>query len=564
MAAREAATVGSASRRPARVGALAPRARLQAILVASRRHEGAVCAVALTLLSLAISLAHIRHGGFYYDDWPALALTRFPPHGGLLHGLWLYYGQRPGEVLYYAALESLFGYNASAQLALAALMLAALGTCLFALLRRLGLAALEAGSICALVIVFPFSDSIRLWPIMSMATLAIALSLLGVLVALRAFEAQHSRAAALHACSLALYLLAVLSYEVCAAAACAAGAVYAVRFGARRARWRWALDMVAIGATLAFMKLILPVDIATPSRLQSLSGAVHHTGTILAQGGQLLGSAAAAPFGAGRAVADLALALLSLTALAAAALRKRLPAGDPARATLGRWLAIASGGAGLALAAWAVYIPAPSHYSPGASGTANRVNALAGVGLVLCLYACAALVGVLLGKLAERRTPVAPQRAAALAASLAAVALGAAWLEHGAADSRLWDRAGGDERALLASVQTALPDPPAGATIYTFDQRRAEGPVPVLDTALDLTSALRLAYDDPTLAGAPLRGAASLTCAPRGLRSSLQASSPLYGAVYLVDVGARRVLRVTSPASCAQGASTILSASRRS
>src|SRR5262249_52426387 len=82
--------------------------------------EGVVCGLGLGVLALLMCGVHIRDGGFYYDDWGVLALGRFPLPGGLLHGLWLDYGQRPGQVLYYAALDEAVGPHAALWLALAA------------------------------------------------------------------------------------------------------------------------------------------------------------------------------------------------------------------------------------------------------------------------------------------------------------------------------------------------------------------------------------------------------------------------------------------------------------
>src|SRR5207245_1041501 len=115
-------------------------------------------ASALGLLALLMCVSHIRQGGFYYDDWGVLSLARFPPPGGVLHGLWLYYGQRPGQVVYYVALEELLGGHAAGRLALAAAMVALQATLLFMLLRRLGLAARDALACAALSLTFPFSD----------------------------------------------------------------------------------------------------------------------------------------------------------------------------------------------------------------------------------------------------------------------------------------------------------------------------------------------------------------------------------------------------------------------
>jgi hypothetical protein len=162
------------------------------------RGEVLACGLGLGLITLLMCAVHIRNGGFYYDDWSVLALGRFLPPGGLLPGLWLDYGQRPGQALYYAALDEGLGSQAGPRLALAAAMVALEATCLYALLRRLGLAVRHAAAIAALLLTFPFSDSVWLWGILSLTSLAIAGALLGVILALRALESSsRARARAL-------------------------------------------------------------------------------------------------------------------------------------------------------------------------------------------------------------------------------------------------------------------------------------------------------------------------------------------------------------------------------
>src|ERR1700736_6756441 len=92
--------------------------------------EIAASGLALGLVALLMCASHIRHGGFYYDDWNLVARARFPPAGGLLHALWLDYGQRPGQVLYYAAIDRLAGLSPSPRLALGAAAPGAQGTLL--------------------------------------------------------------------------------------------------------------------------------------------------------------------------------------------------------------------------------------------------------------------------------------------------------------------------------------------------------------------------------------------------------------------------------------------------
>jgi hypothetical protein len=523
-----------------------PGARLErstaALMRVRGRWEILVCAGALGLLTLLMCAGHIRHGGLYYDDWGVLALGRFPPPGGLLHGLWLDYGQRPGQVLYYAALDHFLGTRAAPRLALAAGTVALQATVLYALLRRLGLLARDALACAALSLTFPFSDSVWLWGIVSLASLAIAASLLGVILALRAFERSGTRALALHGASLALYVAGILSYELFAVAGCLAGLLYVRAAGWARARARWAVDGVAIAATLLLARAVLPIDIATPSRTQSLAGVLAHAGAIASAGVRLAGGAllpvgGVAPWiGAGLLAAGLA---------AAAWMRWRLPRGERTRAELGRWLAIALAGAALAVTAWAVYLPASDHYSPGAAGTVNRVNALAAIGIAMLAYAFLVVLGRLLARLARL-----PESAAAAIAVVLACALCATYLQRSASDVRAWDTAAADQQRLLASVRAALPRLPAASVLYAFNAPLLVGPgVPVLNTVLDLTSAVRLSYASPALTAVPLAAATGVRCG--ALAPIAEGVRGAYGSSYLLDVRARRALLLTSATQCA-------------
>jgi hypothetical protein len=485
---------------------------------------------------------HVGRGGFYYDDWGVLALGRFPPAGGLLHGLWLYYGQRPAQVLYYAAFDELLGVAAAARLALAATMVALQATLLYVLLRRLGLIARDALACAALSLAFPFSDSVWLWGILSLTSLAIAAALLGVILALRALHSSGARALALHAASLALYVTSILSYEVFAVAGCLAGALYVRAVGFTRARGRWTIDVLVILAAVLLARAVLPVDIATPSRAQPLAGAVAHAGSIAAAGARLAG-AALLPF---EGVSPwLGVALLLAGVVCAAWVRGRLPAGDAARSELGWWLAIAAAGVVVAIAAWSVYVPAPDHYSPSAAGTVNRVNALAAIGIALLTYSFL----MLLGTLAVRLLRLPAAAGAAVAGGLA-IALCAAYVHRTAADARAWDAAASDQRRELADVHAALPAPPRGAVIYAYDAPLTVGPgVPVLNTTLDLTSAARISYAAARLTAIPIDAAASLRCGPRAVQGGALSGS--YGRAYLLDVRARLASPLRSRGTCA-------------
>jgi hypothetical protein len=507
------------------------------------RGEVLACGLALGLVALLMCATHIRDGGFYYDDWSLLALGRFPGTGGLLHGLWLDYGQRPGQVLYYAALQGLVGADAPLRLGLAAAMVVLQATCLYALLRRLDLGVRDAAAIAALSLTFPFSDSLWLWGVLSLTSLAIAAALLGLILALRALRSSGRRALALHAVSLSLYVASILSYEVFAVAGCLAGLLYARVVGLRRARARWVLDVVVIGVTLAVARVALPIDVATPSRTQSLAGMVDHAGLILIRGARLLGAAAVPVDGLSPWVGA---GLLAAVLAGAAALALRLPRHDGDRAELRRWLAIAGAGALLAIAAWAVYVPAPDHYAPSATGTVNRMNAGAAIGIAILIYAGLVLLARMLGRLVRLPRAVAP-----LAVVAGALALASGYLVRSAADARSWDAAASAQRRLLGDLRAALPRLSRGSTVYSFDAPQVVGPgIPVLNTTLDLTSAIRISYSDPGLRGVPVGGARGISCGPRGpLANGVEG---VYGAAYLLDVGARRAALPLARPQCAR------------
>jgi hypothetical protein len=508
---------------------------------ASRR-ELAVCGLLLSALGAALTANHVAHGGLYYDDWSIAALGRSAP-GGLLHGLWLYYGQRPGQVVYYAALDQLFGAAAAPRLALAGCASVLEATLFYALLRRLGFRARDGLACAALVLAFPYSDSLWLWGVLSLASLAIAAWLLGVILALRAFERVGPRSLALHGASLALYVASILSYEVTAVAACLSGLLYVRAVGVGRARLRWAADIAAIASATLLPRLLLPIDIATPSRTQGIAGMAAHAAHIASAGARLAGQALV-PLSA---VSPWVGALVIAAVVAASVLARRAGCELAGRRgdLLGRWAVVACAGAALAVAGWAVDVPATDHYLPTASGPVNRVNALAALGLVLLVYSTLALLGRLAGRLLRLPAP-----APALAAPVLALTVLAGYAHRGASDARAWDRAASEQREVLAALHAALAHPPADAVIFALGVPDAVGPgVPVLGTPLDLTSAARLSYASARMQALPLMRAVKIRCGARG--PVVNGAQGEFGASYLVDVRTRRVLAFTSRVRCA-------------
>ncbi len=509
------------------------------------------------LAGLVVFCVHILHGGFYYDDWGVLSVVRFPPlHGGALHGLWLLYGRRPGQVLWYAALDGTLGFHVHAQLALAAGLMVLEVACLFMLLRALEMSRTAAGAICALVLLFPFSDSLWLWPVLTTNTLTTALYLIGIVLALRALRTPGWRGVALHACSLSLYLVGIFTYgESFAALGCLVGLlyVYAARaskaparqpavlaehgspsseapppkgstmggISLRDAYMRWGVDVVAIVASLLVTRLVLPKDIVTPYPRLSIHHMWLQAGDVISGAARVL-SWSVEPYGGPAAL----LVLAVLVVLLAMRARDR------------RWIALAGAGLLVMVAAWAVYVPADYIYSPTSPGTGNRVNGLAAIGIALFLYGAAMLIA--------RRTWLA-------LALMVVLAVGYTHRIDG--DANAWNRAAQDEARVLGAIKTHLPRPPRGSSFFVADWPQSAAPgVPVYGEPYYLSSALKWAFSDRTLSGAQIERSTKIACSAHAVTASrLPYAPPLaarYGKAYLVDVRAGRVVALTSASRC--------------
>ena len=72
------------------------------------------------------------------------------------------------------------GTHASLQLAIAALWALTVGICAYGVLRSLGVATLHALVIAALILAYPWYDSLRMWSTSSQASLSITFALGGL------------------------------------------------------------------------------------------------------------------------------------------------------------------------------------------------------------------------------------------------------------------------------------------------------------------------------------------------------------------------------------------------
>ena len=205
----------------------------------------------LVALGAAVFGRHVLHRGFFYDDWANLALTRWPKTGNgffsAVHDAFNTFGYRPALTVYLPGLYTVFDDRMALHLAWIVLLGVGLSTAFYVLLRELAFPRFEAGALAALLLVFPYSDSTRLWVTAGTGSLTTLLFVIGVTVSLRAFDEQERRRSLrMHLLGLAFYLLSMLFAEVASVLPSRPCSFYAYRAGWRRALPRSLVDTVVI------------------------------------------------------------------------------------------------------------------------------------------------------------------------------------------------------------------------------------------------------------------------------------------------------------------------------
>jgi hypothetical protein len=504
---------------------------------------------ALRSLALCSALAatlygtYVSGGGRYLDDWWLGAYVRFPHELGFASSadyLTFYSGARPGAVAYWLTTYELFGFHDDLHRALNVALAGVLAAVFYVLLRELRLSRVEAAGAVVLSLALPVADSIRFWMTPGVAHLCLAACAGGFIFALRALRAERRPARQLHAASLALFALSALLAETMLPIIGLSLVVYRTQVAWRPALRRWSLD-----AALALVAAA-QYAVSTPARTtasEGLGGYFDHARALVDQALTLLtGTLVPLTLDRGWVV----LGLLALTVVGV------VRGGDTAR-----WLLVAALAALLALASYAIYVPANASYQPLVPSVGNRVN----IGALLPL--CVVLVALVraLGCLAP-----SPRRALAVAAAGFLVVLVGA-LGALRDDRNLWTVAAREQRTVLEALHEALPQPPRGAALIVLGapgvvtrfervaNRDVNVPVPVFSTWWELDTAVKISYDRADLDAYPIWSyqPPQAACGARhlyqlgldGVRHALA-----YGRVYVVDVAAVRANRLDSQRDC--------------
>jgi hypothetical protein len=475
----------------------------------------AVTIAGLAALAAVVYGPHVAHGGFISDDWANADGFRHLPDAGYwssVEGLRHAFGARPLLALLVPLPYAAFGTaDPTWHLVLALAIAVITSACLFSFLRAARLPWPHAAVVAALALLFPWDSSTRLWPTVAMNNVATCLVLLGAVAALRGLARRGLVAVVWHAAATTLFVASVLVYEFPAPLVLALGPLYVARAGWRRALPRWSLDVLCVGAALAWAAAntvkyrppILDQVEWAPRVVKGLAGLTART---------------AIPLGLHGTPLVLLAAVLAAGAGAALLLLRRLAPGDRGREPLRLWLAVAAGAALAALVGSLLEILSV-YFEPLAPGIYNRGNIAICGPIALLAWALVMLIVTLVTRALRDRAPRLSGSVAVLAAALVLTGLAVGARR----DADRWDRAAAESRRVLAAIGRLGPLPPE-TTIYTFGHAAQSAPgIPVFFDTWDLNGAARLVTGDPSLRAYPAYRGARFRCRASGIATSLPA-----------------------------------------
>ncbi len=499
---------------------------------------------AIALLSLG---PRIQYGGFSMDDWSNGALALEPSgsrgFGEAVSEFASFTLYRPVLVIYIPLKYFAFGMDAHVHLAFSALLAVLAATMFYGVLRMLGMPWIHAALIGALAIVFPWSDSTRLWVTADLVTLSLVFLFAGLLVALQGLERPGWR---WHGCAVSLYLLSLLTYEVTLPLVACLGVLYCIRAGWRAARWRWLADLTVTVAAAIWVW-------ANNSKPKSgISEDFSHLREIIEQGGVVLGHAGF-PFGSPDTT--LVLAAVAVVFLLGAYVRFRSPQRFDRGADWGlrEWLALTLGGIALAALGWIIFVPAEPYYTPSVIGEVNRINGLAGFGLILVVYGTLGTLGALLSGGSARRVLLA-----SVVTALLGIGLLASYTHVLRRHIQEWNLAYAAASEALRKTQRQFPRLPPDSTVLTAGYPAYQAPgVPILATNWDYDNMVKMAYGDGSLAAYPLVEDIDLRLLCRSREMVVKREDETlriapYGTLRLLDLATGKTAAPRNPHACRQ------------
>jgi hypothetical protein len=523
------------------------------------RAELVACAALLTVVGLVYFGSHATAGGFLMDDWSNAAKSRYLAscchvgqtgsgagwpsqfHNMLNDGPAGYHLGLPVVV---PVVHFLFGVHMGLHLLLAIMLGVGMSFAAYLLMRAVGLEPLPSGVIAALALVFPWADSLRLWAMAGFNQIAVILWVAGVFAAFRGLRARGTaRAAAWHALALAVYALGILMYELVGGLVAASFVFYLLR----GANWRQALVRVPVDGVCAYLALTYVKNNTLPRPILSVSETIEHAGQIAEQSFTLL---ALATFPFGQPSRNIVVGLIVLALLAGVVAWWRLPAGDPVRERVRRWLVVTVAGAAVVAAGYVTL--APAHYgTPLDVGIENRLNMVSAFGYAAILYAAASIAGLLIAT-RWRRPALAPALAVGLSLL---VAIG--YFARIDTSKEQYAAAYEEGQRVLDGISSATAgQPKQGSVTFVFGNADFIAPgVPVFAWIWDLTPAVKVHFQDPSLAAFPMLPGTTFKCEedrmfPESSFGTGPGEAAGYGNAYFVDAPSGKGELITSRKHC--------------
>jgi hypothetical protein len=514
-----------------------------------RWQEFAGASLLFTALAFAVFGWYAFHGGFVADDWVNADHYYFHPESGFWGAVSNYQTpSRPVAAVYVTLTYAVMGMHLHLHLVLAVLLAAFLSIAFFAFLRTVGLSLPYALAAAALLLVFPSSDSTRLWSTGSQIDLFIGLYLVAAALAIRArrrFGPKPTPAAvATQAAASLLAVTAVAGYEIVAPAVLLSVLLYRLTCGQEGAVWRWLMDAVPTLLVLVFYT-------------RKFGGGAAHGAQLLtnvrlvAEGGVHV---LAYTFYPSRVVWPRAVLAGTAGLIFVVVLVRQIAAQTPDREAIVRWLRpLLLAIAGIVVG-YLMIVPAADRYPIYAPGVQNRTNCFAALGFsALVVFASAAVAAMVVAALPRLTERARRQLRAGLTGILVLGVLGI-YTVRVVEDADRWQHSAEIQARILADAHALVPSPPPDATIFTSPYPGNFSPsLPIFGGGgnNDELGAFKVSYGSDELRAFPLLEGVGVTCGPTSMATpDADNSATEYGKAILVDLRASAVYRPRSRGEC--------------
>jgi hypothetical protein len=503
-----------------------------------------------TALSFAVFGWYAFHGGFVADDWVNADHYYFHPEPGFWGAVDNYQTpSRPVAAVFVSLTYAVLGTHLHDHLVLSVLLAAFLSVAFFAFLRTLGLGLPWALAAAALLLVFPSSDSTRLWSTGSQINLFIGLYLIAATIAIvgrRRFGPAPTVPAVLtQVAASALAVTAVAGYEIVAPAVLLSVVLYCWTGGKKGAIWRWLLDAIPTVLVLVFF-----------TRRFGAGGAAH--GMQLLTNVRLVGEGAVWVLGytlyPSRAMSRWAVFVGVAGILFVTLLVRRIAADTPDRDSIVRWLRpLLLSIAGIVVG-YLMIVPVADRYPLYAPGVQNRTNCFAALGFsALTVFAMATVAAMLVAAVPRLSETARARLRAALAGTLVLGML-VVYTVRVVQDANRWQRSAEIQAQILAGAHALVPSPPPDATVFTSPYPGNASPsVPIFAGGgnNDEVGAFKVSYGSDEMRAFPLLEGAGLICGRTGMETPNAGNSETeYGKAILVDFRTSIVYRPKGRSEC--------------